>query len=77
VHPRSGETLRFEQPLPPDLATWLDRLRAAAGIQPAASAPAAETLAAETLAAETPAAETPVAATLAAETPVALPDSDG
>jgi len=29
VHPRSGERLRFERPLPPDLADWIDRLRAA------------------------------------------------
>lgn len=28
VHPVTGEPLRFEAPLPPELAGWLDRLRA-------------------------------------------------
>lgn len=28
VHPRTGETLAFESPLPPDLAGWLEGLRA-------------------------------------------------
>jgi 23S rRNA pseudouridine1911/1915/1917 synthase len=41
VHPRTGEQLRFEQPLPPDLTTWLDRLRAAANPPPASDAPIA------------------------------------
>jgi 23S rRNA pseudouridine1911/1915/1917 synthase len=30
VHPRTGETCRFERDLPDDLATWLERVRAAA-----------------------------------------------
>jgi 23S rRNA pseudouridine1911/1915/1917 synthase len=87
VHPRSGETLRFEQPLPPDLATWLDRLRTAAGTQPAVETPAVETPAVETPAVETPAVETPAVETPTVETPAveapatkataALPDSDG
>jgi hypothetical protein len=29
VHPRTHEPCRFERPLPDDLATWLDSLRAA------------------------------------------------
>ncbi len=29
VHPRSGEPMRFESPLPADLQTWLSQLRAA------------------------------------------------
>jgi len=87
VHPRSGEQVRFEQPLPPDLATWLDRLRAAAGTPPAAEPPTAEPTAAEPTAAEPtaaeptaaePAAAEPTAAEpTAAEPTAALADSDG
>ncbi len=83
VHPRSGETLRFEQPLPPDLATWLDRLRAAAGTptaaeptaaEPSAAEPtAAESLTVESTAAEPTAAESTAAESTAAESPTAEP----
>jgi 23S rRNA pseudouridine1911/1915/1917 synthase len=31
AHPRSGAPMRFESPLPPDLAAWLDALARAAG----------------------------------------------
>ena len=37
VHPATGETVRWESPLPDDLTTWLDALRLAA---PAAEEPA-------------------------------------
>jgi len=34
VHPRTGEALRFEQPLPEDLAQWLEALRGSSELDP-------------------------------------------